>query len=101
VSCTPSKARQAFCHAHSHAAQIEQRLIDQIRVDPALAGMLAELYFEQHHNHPAMQPAFGLQARHPARCTKIEITDKTDNATRRRRAFSLTVCWRRHARQRG
>ena len=41
--------------------------MDQIREDPALAGMLAELYFEQHHNHPAMQPAFGLQAR-PSSC---------------------------------
>ena len=42
---------------------MEQRLIDQIRADPDMTGMLAELFFEQHHNHPAMQPAFLQQVR--------------------------------------
>ena len=34
-----------------------------MREDTAMADMVSELYFEQHHNHPAMQPAFGQQVR--------------------------------------
>jgi len=54
-------------------APVEQALMKQIADDPALQGMISEMFFEQHFNDASVRdrpvlPPPGLLSRYPLRC---------------------------------